>query len=99
MTSVNKWYLIVEVSTATAIEGGLFAHPWDEARVFTFGDTPPVDAGATISAEVEFIGGPTGGEFRLIRLLDVPTDVGETEIGGSGGGDVDLPGSTDEASD
>jgi hypothetical protein len=69
-TSANKWYLTVEVATATAIEGGLFAHPGDDARVFTFGDAPPVETGASISAEVEYLGGPTGGEFQLIRLLD-----------------------------
>lgn len=69
-TSEAKWYLTVEVASASAIEGGLFAHPGGEARVFTFGGAPPVESGASISAEVEYFGGPMGGEFQLIRLLD-----------------------------
>jgi hypothetical protein len=73
-TSANKWYLTVEVASATAIEGGLFAHPGDVARVFAFGDAPPLEAGGSISAEVEYIGGPTGGEFQLIRLMDEQAD-------------------------
>jgi hypothetical protein len=76
MTSVGKWYLVVEVQEAEAIEGGRFARPGEVARLFTFGDQPPLDAGPVISAEVEYIGGPTAGEFRLIRLLDRPSDVG-----------------------
>lgn len=71
-TSAGKWYLIVGIQDAEAIEGGLFAHSGDEARVFTFGDSPPVDVDQVISAEVEYLGGPTGGEFQLIRLLDAP---------------------------
>jgi hypothetical protein len=68
-TSAGKWYLVVAVQHAEAITGGLFARPGDEARVFAFGDAPPVRASDRISAEVEFIGGPTGGEFQLINLL------------------------------
>lgn len=71
-TSEGKWYLIVEVQDAEAIEGGLFTHSGEEARVFTFGLAPPVDVGQVISAELEYLGGPTGGEFQLIRLLDAP---------------------------
>ena len=71
-TSDGKWYLTVDVETAESIEGGLFAHPGSQARVFTFGSASPVDAGRSITAEVEYLGGPTGGEFQLIRLLDEP---------------------------
>jgi hypothetical protein len=73
-TSVGKWYLIVEIHEAEAIEGGLFARPGTEARVFTFGEAPPAQADGIISAEVEYLGGPTGGEFQLIRLLGETTD-------------------------
>ena len=61
--------MTVAVSAASAIEGGLFARVGEEARVFTFGDAPPVQAGSTVRAEVEYLGGPTGGEFRLVRLV------------------------------
>jgi hypothetical protein len=73
-TSDGKWYLTVDVHEAEAIEGGLFARPGGQARVFAFGAAPPVDAGRLISAEVEYLGGPTGGEFQLLRLLDEPGD-------------------------
>ena len=78
-TSAGKWYLIVEIQDAEAIDGGLFARPGNEARVFAFGDQPPVVAGQMISAEVEYLGGPTVGEFRLIRLLGGPAAGAETE--------------------
>ena len=89
-SSVGKWYLTVAVSAASAIEGGLFARVGEEARVFTFGDDSPVPAGATISAEVEYLGGPTGGEFRLVRLLASST----TPFIDAAPGDVPEP--TDE---
>ncbi len=77
-TSEGKWYLTVEIRDAEAIEGGLFARPGTPARVFTFGAAPPVDADQEISAEVAYLGGPTGGEFQLIRLLGGQGDEAET---------------------
>ena len=73
-TSQGKWYLTVDVQDAEAIEGGLFARPGTPARVFAFGATPPVAADQTISAEVTYLGGPTGGEFQLLRLIDDPAN-------------------------
>jgi hypothetical protein len=73
-TSQGKWYLTVDVQDAEAIEGGLFARPGTPARVFAFGATPPVAADQTISAEVTYLGGPTGGEFQLLRLVDDPAN-------------------------
>lgn len=88
-SSVGKWYLMVAVSAARAIEGGLFARVGEEARVFTFGDGSPVEVGSTIVAEVEYAGGPTGGEFRLIRLL-ASTTTSSFEAAPAVGADVDA---------
>ncbi len=79
-TSQGKWYLTVDVEEVEAIEGGSFLRPGTPARVFAFGATPPVAADQTISAEVTYLGGPTGGEFQLLRLLADP------------GNDADEPG-------
>ncbi len=73
-TSQGKWYLTVDVQDAEAMEGGSFARPGTPARVFAFGATPPVAADQTISAEVTYLGGPTGGEFQLLRLLADPAN-------------------------
>ena len=86
----GKWYLTLAVSAASAIEGGLFARVGEEARVFAFGDDSPVPAGSTVIAEVEYLGGPTGGEFRLVRLLASST----TPFIDAAPGDVPEP--TDE---
>jgi len=99
-SSVGKWYLTVAVSVARAIEGGLFARVGEEARIFTFGDVAPVQAGSTISAEVEYLGGPTGGEFRLLRLLsssttstiDAAPDVGADDWASDPGADAGSTG-------
>ncbi len=82
-TSAGKWYLVVAILEAAAIEGGLFARPGDVVRVFAFGDVPPLDAGQSIRAEVEYVGGPTGGEFRLIQLLGGPLGAFDSEVAGT----------------
>jgi hypothetical protein len=74
-SSPGKWYLIVDILDATAIEGGLFPRVGTEGRVFTFGDNSPVDKGALFTAEVEYVGGPQGGEFQLHRLISRHGDV------------------------
>ena len=97
-SSVGKWYITVAVSAASAIEGGLFARVGEEARVFTFGDAPPVQAGSTVRAEVEYLGGPTGGEFRLVRLVASST----TSFVGAAphvAANVDAGGAADPAAD
>ncbi len=66
-----KWYLPVEVLSAEAIEGGLFVHAGDLARVFAVGDEPPLRSGDVFRAEVEYVGGPGGGELQLLRLDEV----------------------------
>jgi hypothetical protein len=71
-----KWYLTVEVLGAEAIEGGLFVRAGDVARVFVVGDKPPLRNGDVFRAEVEYIGGPGGGELQLLRLDEVrPRDL------------------------
>jgi hypothetical protein len=42
--------------------------------VFCVGERAPLDVGDRFTAEVEFIGGPGGGELQLHRLLDQPGD-------------------------
>lgn len=66
-----KWYLTVEVLDAEAIEGGLFVHPGETARVFVVGDRPPLQDGDVFRAQVEYIGGPGGGELQLLALDEV----------------------------
>lgn len=90
-TSHGKWYLTVDVQDAEAIEGGLFARPGTPARVFAFGAAPPVAANQTISAEVTYLGGPTGGEFQLLRLFGDPTDDADEPGTAVGGGDRPDP--------
>lgn len=72
-----KWYLGVEVLEAQPIEGGLFVRAGDSVWVFQVGEEPPpLQVGDVFRAEVEYIGGPGGGELQLIRLGDVqPGDV------------------------
>ena len=65
-----KWYWTTTVLDAASIEGGLFVHVGDIARVFSVGERAPLEVGDTFTAEVEFIGGPSGGEFQLHTLLD-----------------------------
>lgn len=68
-SSPGKWYLIVDILDATAIEGGLFARVGTEARVFTFGDRASLGPGDVFTGEVEYLGGPLAGEFQLHRLI------------------------------
>ncbi len=65
-----KWYITVEVLHSEAIEGGLFVHSGDTARVFVVGDEPNLRPGDEFRAEVEYLGGPDGGELQLLRLHD-----------------------------
>lgn len=65
-----KWYLTVNVVEASPIEGGLFVHPGDRARVFIVGEEPPLAPDDLFTAEVEYLGGPGGGELQLLRLED-----------------------------
>jgi hypothetical protein len=67
-----KWYLTVEVLDAHAREGGLFVHTGDSTRVFVIGDEPGLEAGDVFRAEVEYLGGPGGGELQLHELLQSP---------------------------
>jgi hypothetical protein len=66
-----KWYLTVSVLGAEAVTGGLFVHAGDTARVFAVGSRPPIQDGDEFRAEVEYIGGPGGGELQLITLDEV----------------------------
>jgi hypothetical protein len=95
-TSMGKWYLIVQIRDAVAIAGGLFARPGLDARVFTFGDAPQVAVGDVISAEVEYLGGPTGGEFQLLRLLGGSASEADTGVSSA---DAARTGPTDDRSD
>ena len=63
-----KWYFTVEVTDVTPIEGGLFVRPDDTARLFAVGDDPGLRPGDVFTAEVEYLGGPFGGELQLLRL-------------------------------
>ena len=63
-----KWYLTVDVVDAAPIEGGLFVHPGDKARVFVVGEEPDLWPDDVFTAEVEYLGGPFGGELQLLRL-------------------------------
>ena len=58
-------------------------------RVFAFGAAPPVAADQTISAEVTYLGGPTGGEFQLLRLFADPAN--DADEPGTTIGDDDRP--------
>ena len=66
-----KWYLTVAVLEAEAVEGGLFVHAGETARVFVVGTRPPLESGDEFRAEVEYLGGPTGGELQLLTLEEV----------------------------
>lgn len=65
-----KWYLSVEVLEAEAIEGGLFVRAGEHARVFVVGEQPDLHAGDVFRAEVEYLGGPGGGELQLLRRVE-----------------------------
>lgn len=64
-----KWYFAVTVIAAESIEGGLFVRAGDPARVFVVADDPGLAPGEEFRAEVEYVGGPGGGELQLLRLL------------------------------
>lgn len=66
-----KWYLTVDVLDAEAIEGGLFVRAGETARVFVVGERPHLRSGDVFRAEVEYIGGPKGGQLQLLQLGDV----------------------------
>jgi hypothetical protein len=67
-----KWYLAVEVLESKAIEGGLFVHAGEAARVFSVGEQPGLRVGDVFRAEVEYVGGPSGGELQLLRFDEQP---------------------------
>ena len=48
----------------------MFVHPGDTARVFVVGDEPDLRPDDVFTAEVEYLGGPAGGELQLLRLED-----------------------------
>lgn len=79
----HKWSMTVSVSDATPMEGGLFVRPGDVAEVFTTESDPGLHPGDEFRAEVEFIGGPTGGTLRLLELQSTPGD----QAGGAPDGD------------
>ncbi|MFC5176549.1 hypothetical protein [Nocardioides taihuensis] len=66
-----KWYLTVEVLGAEAVEGGLFVRAGETARVFVVGERPPIHVGDEFRGQVEYIGGPAGGELQLLALDEV----------------------------
>ena len=68
-----KWYLTVNVVDAAPIEGGLFVHPGDTARVFVVGEAPDLRPDDVFTAEVEYLGGPDGGELQLLHLEERST--------------------------
>jgi hypothetical protein len=65
---VPKWSFTVDVTEAMPIEGGLFVRPGDTARLFAVGEDPGLQPGDEFTAEVEYLGGPFGGELQLIAL-------------------------------
>ncbi len=69
-----KWYLVVSIVAAVPIEGGLFVHPGETARVFGVGERPDLQHGDVFSAEVEYLGGPGGGELQLLELEQPAAD-------------------------
>ena len=70
---VPKWSFTVEVTEATPIDGGLFVRPGDTARLFAVGEEPDLWPDDVFTAEVEYLGGPFGGELQLVRLEDRDT--------------------------
>ncbi len=66
-----KWYFSVDVLEAEPVEGGLFVHAGETARAFAVGEQPDLREGDVFSAEVEYLGGPDGGELQLLRVDDV----------------------------
>ena len=63
--SAEKWTMRLRVENNEPIEGGSFATPGDEVDAMAFELPEPVAAGARITADAEYVGGPFGGVFRL----------------------------------
>ena len=70
VSGAPKWYLTVNVVDVAPIEGGVFVHPGETARVFVVGDEPDLRPDDVFTAEVEYLGGPAGGELQLLWLED-----------------------------
>ncbi|MFB9733274.1 hypothetical protein [Ornithinimicrobium kibberense] len=80
-----KCYFTVDVLEARAESGGLFVRQGDSARMFVVGDEPGLRAGDVFEAEVEYLGGPQGGQLQLHEVLQVePPERDSPPAGGRG---------------
>lgn len=64
----GRRFLAVKVISAQSLEGGLFVRAGDTARVIAAADDPQLGAAHVFSAEVEYVGGPQGGNLQLLCL-------------------------------
>ena len=61
----QKSLLLLEVRELEPIQGGRFAGPGEQVAAFTFDDVTGLAVGAVVTAEAEYLGGPSGGTFQL----------------------------------
>jgi hypothetical protein len=60
----DRWLLRIRVEQVRPIAGGTFAAAGQERDAFVFGARPP-SVGDVLDADAEYVGGPSGGAFRL----------------------------------
>jgi hypothetical protein len=68
--SGRKSLLRLRLEQVEVLHGGVFLRPGDQVEAFAFDLAPVPQAGATIGAEAEYLGGPRGG---VVQLYDVRT--------------------------
>lgn len=64
----GRWLLELDIAASTPLEGTDWAALRPRSQAFVVGAPPDVGAGDTIEAEATWLGGPTGGRFRLEKL-------------------------------
>lgn len=65
----DKWLLEIEIVDSRSIEGPNFARAGQHTEAFSFdAKIVGVSVGSVISAEAEYLGGPTQGQFQLSQV-------------------------------
>jgi hypothetical protein len=65
----DKWHLELEILASQNVSGPNFARIGEKVQGFAFGPAWEAPPPAIIEAEVEYIGGPQGGQFQLTNVL------------------------------
>jgi hypothetical protein len=67
-TFPDKWYVGLEILESKGLSGPNFAHVGDKAEGFNFGNAFDLSSGDVITAEAEYVGDASGGQFQLSQV-------------------------------